>query len=768
MKDHFAKYLSEDRWKIYERGWDPEIQNVRETQFALGNGYVGSRGVLEEIPAGAYPGTYIAGVYDQTGAQVTELINAPNPVDLRIVARGEKLSVVAMDVLEHSRILDMQKGLLWRRTIYSNSKKKRFDYQSLRFFSMDDPHIGAIQIYLTPLDGAINLTIQTAVDCSVTNKGVLTEGKKRHFQITEVSSSKEISYLCTRTLEKGVLIAYASCLRVHNGKRSYRTSNRTVRLRLKKGQTVRLTKIFSIYTSFDIGSDRVKGPTIKSLRKSAKLGFDRLLDEHTKRWADIWKNANVEIKGDPDVERALRFNVYHLLIAGYPNDGRVSIGARSLSGEGYRGHIFWDTEIFILPFFIYTNPSVARNLLLYRYNRLDEARSIASHNGFKGAQFPWESADTGQETTPTWYKDFDGSIIRIHTMEMEHHITCDVAYAASHYYLATRDEDFLLRYGLEMIFEAARFWASRVEYNKRKKIYEIKCVIGPDEFHEEVNNNAFTNAMARWNLLRANELYRYSKVAHPKELNRLAKHIRLEAPEVKEWGYIARRIKLPYSKKRGLIEAFDGYFKKREVTITNFDDNFMPIFPKGLPVGKVGKTRLVKQADVVMLLYLLPDLFSLSQKKRDYFYYERRTLHKSSLSPSMHTIVGLEVGDEERAYRYFIHSLDADLRNVHGNTSDGIHAASLGGTWQAVVNGFAGMRIRKGVLTFNPKLPPHWKELRFMIKWKGLDCSVAVFRKKIELRFSSPRKSDRLKVRVYGTLKELRANKLSSFYKRRG
>lgn len=735
MKDYFAHYLSEDRWQIFEKGWDPDLQNVRETQFSLGNGYVGSRGILEEIPAGAYPGTYIAGIYDRTGAQVTELINAPNPVDLRIVAQGEKLAVSAMDVLEHSRILDLRKGLLWRRTIYSNSKKKRFDYQSLRFFSVDDPHIGTMQIYLTPLDGATNITVQTTIDCSVTNKGVLTEGKKRHFQIAEVSGSKDLSYLCTRTFEKEVSIAYASSLRVRKGRKSYRTSDRMVRLRLKKGQTVGLTRIFSIYTSFDIGSDKVKSPTIKSLRKAAKFGFERLLDDHTKRWAENWKSANIEIKGDPDVERALRFNIYHLLIAAYPNDGRVSIGARSLSGEGYRGHIFWDTEIFILPFFIYTNPRVAKNLLLYRYNRLEEARKIASHNGFKGTQFPWESADTGQETTPTWYKDFDGSIIRIHTMEMEHHITCDIAYAADHYYQATHDEDFLLRYGLEIIFEAARFWASRVEYNKREKIYEVKCVIGPDEFHEEVNNNAFTNAMARWNLLRANELYRKLNVLHPKELKRITKKIELKDSEIKEWYYIARKIKLPYSKKRRVISAFDGYFKKREVTITNFDDNFMPIFPKGLPVGKVGKTRLVKQADMVMLLYLLPDLFSLSQKKRNYFYYERRTLHKSSLSPSMHTIVGLEAGDEERAYRYFIHSLGADLRNVHGNTSDGIHAASLGGTWQAVVNGFAGMRIRRGVLTFDPKLPPHWKELRFTIKWRGRDLSVAVYKRKVALKF---------------------------------
>lgn len=762
MKEFFKKTISKDEWLIEEEGFQQKRQGMRETLFALGNGYVGSRGVLEELPYDSQAGTYIAGVFDNTGAMTAEMVNVPNPIFFRIICGGEKIDPVAMDILEHRRALDMQKGILFRKTIYSNHKKERFNYQSMRFFSMCDKHVGVMRVYFTPLDGPADITVQTMVDTSVTNMGMLTEGRKRHFQVAEVSKLKDMHYLCVETFEKNTLISYASKLIVERNGRRVATPKRVFRFKVKKNEIICFTKIFSVCTSFYINPSELKAVTIKSARKAARLGFDKVLDRHLRVWREKWRSSDVVVDGDPDVEKALKFNIYHMAICGNRKNGKANIGARTLSGEGYRGHVFWDFEIFNLPFFIYTDPETAKHLLLYRYKRLDKARELAGKRGFKGAMFPWESADTGDEVTPGWSKGLDGSVVEIHTMDMEHHITADIAYAVNHYYTATGDDVFMLRYGLELIFETARFWVSRVEYNKKKRRYEIKNVIGPDEFHEGVDNNAYTNIMAKWNLLRAIELYRLFCRRQPEGLRKVAKRLRVTQKELKGWRNIAPRIITHVYKKKNIIEAFDGYFSLKDVPITKLDNNFMPLFPPGVSPRNVQKTQLVKQSDVVMLLYLFSDIFGGTIKKKSYFYYAKRTMHKSSLSPSIHAIVGSEVGDP-KAYQYFLVSLYTDLRSAHGNTSEGIHAASLGGTWQAVINGFGGIDIKQGILSVNPKLPGHWKKLKFSLKWKRYTLLVSIDKERVELYYKSKKKKDKLRLRIYNILKEVPANKRVTF-----
>lgn len=764
MRDYFRNYLSPNEWLIHEEGWDRKNQSVRETQFALGNGVLGSRGVLEEMPYDSYAGTYIANIFDKTAAQVTELANLPNPVNFSVVSDGEKIDMVGMDVLSHERTLDIGKGLLVRKTLYSNSKKQRFLYQSARFFSMRDKGIGVMQIYLTAKDVPANLTVMTRVDTSMTNKGVLTEGRKRHFLVHEVQNLGDANYVSVRTLEKNIFISYASTLEVSIGKKKYRTGELNFPLQLKKGQTVRFTKVFFIKTS---PRDDIKHDAIGGMRKAVRMGFDKLITRNAKAWGEQWEVANISLGGDPDTTKTMRFNIYHLLICS-PNDQVASVGAKTLSGEGYRGHIFWDAEIFIFPFYLYTNPKAARNMLLYRYDRLEAARQIAKKNKYKGVMFPWESADNGLDVTPTWYKNFDGSIIRIYTMQREHHITADIAYAVYHYYKATGDEEFLLDYGLEIIFECARFWASRVEYDKKNKIYEINHVIGPDEFHEDVNNNAYTNALAMHTMDIAVLLYNRYRRKRPKKIKALEKKIGLTEKESKGWIGIISRMKPIVPKKKKIIEQFDGYFKRKDVRITELDKNLMPVFPKKLKLAKIGKTQLVKQSDVVMLMYLLGDLFRPKLKRANYEYYSKRTMHKSSLSPSIYAIMGAEVGYETRPYQYFLISACADLRNVHGNTGDGIHAASCGGTWQALVNGFGGMRIKHSTLSFNPKLPSLWKNFKFKVIWTGCIISVVVYKNRMKLKFTSSNKKNKLRLRVYNSLRELTVNKWHVFSKKEG
>ena len=766
MKDYFAEYRPGDSWLIKEGKWDKKIQPSRESQFALGNGFIGSRGIMEEIPFDARPGTYIAGLYDKTGAQVTELVNLPNPINLKIIVGGEKLGAGTMDILEHERTLDMRHGLLTRHTVYQNSHKKRFDYQSLRFVSMRNKHIIAMQVYITPLDEQATFTVENLLDFSVVNIGFLTEGNKKHFRIEDVSQFETGEYLAVRTLEKDTLVAYGKSLIIEKSGSKRFAKHVTTQIRLRKNQTACITNIFSIFTADNKRVKKIK-PVVKGfLKKSANIGFEGMLEEHIASWDRLWSVSDIKIKGAAQDEKSLRFNIYHLLICGREASGESSIGAKTLSGEGYRGHIFWDAEIFIFPFFLYTRPKVAKNMLLYRYNRLEAARRIAQSRGYNGAMFPWESADTGEETTPAWAKNFDGSLIQIRTHEMEHHITADVAYAVYQYYAVTHDIRFMLKYGFEIIFETARFWASRVEYDPRLKKYEIKHVIGPDEFHEDVDNNAYTNWMACFNLMVASAMHQKMKGLYPKEYRHLSKKIGLKKGEVLEWKRISSGIVFNL-KRNGLIEQFSGYFRKRKIKLKDLKKHPIPPIPKSIKLKDIDKTQLVKQADVVMLLYLLSDRFDTKTKKKNFYYYLKRTVHKSSLSAAVHAAIAAEIGNIRMAYRYFAVAANMDLTLLYGNTDDGIHAASLGVTWQAVVHGFAGIKISSDTLCINPRLPEDWKELSFCLKWRGYNLKIAINHTKVNVQFHSKRK-DILKVKVYNVVRKIEANKVYSFLKNRG
>ncbi len=758
MKAHYSQYLSTKDWLIEEKQWNKGWQQTRESQFTLGNGYICSRGVLEELPYDSYPGTYIAGLYDRVAAQVAELVNLPNPINFKIVTEGEKLDIISSDVLNHYRALDMKKGLLVRRTMFSNNRKHRFDYQSMRFVSMDNKNIAAMRIWLKPLDASANLSIMRSIDTGTTNRGVLTEGRKKHYEITEIQATKNTSYVNVETFGRGVQVGYASTILVSCGGKIQRLSDKSFNLKLRRGQTATFTLIFSLCSH----QHSVKNFTLNSHRAAVKAGFNKLVAQNAQAWRKKWDIAGVDIVGDPVMEKSSRFNIYHLLICEPEKNSHVSVGARSLSGEGYRGHIFWDADIFILPFYLYTSPSAAKSMLLYRYDRLGAAREIARQRGYKGAMFPWESAHTGYDVTPTWFKNLDGSIIKIMTMEREDHITADIAYAVFHYYRVTGDENFLLRYGLEIFLECARFWASRVEYSKRKKKYEIKHVIGPNEFQEDVNNNAYTNYIAKWNMKYGVLLYKMLKKKKPRQVEILADRINLKAAELKDWQQKAELLTNTSFPKGKIIEEFNGYFKKRFVNITELDHNLMPLIPKGFKLSDIGKTQFVKQADVVMMLYLFGDQFDSRTKNLNFHYYNKRTLHKSSLSPSIYAIVGLESGEQDRALHYYVNSANTDLLNIHGNTHEGIHSASAGGTWQALINGFAGVRIKRNVLSIDPHMPPRWRRMSFKIVWQGNPLAVTVSHKNIKLRYRSARQQT-IKLRVFGRQVILEANKTQSF-----
>lgn len=748
---------------IREGSWDPGLQKVRETQFAQGNGRFCCRGVLEEIPYDSTPGTFIAGLYDRTGAQITEIVNCPNPINLRIDAYGEKLGLISMDHLHHERVLDLRHGVLSRQTVFRTTHKKCILYQSRRFVSMHNRRLGVMEVRVTPLDAAMTLNVQTTIDTSVSNKGVLTEGRKIHFMPHEVGQGDNISYLCVRTLESGTFVAYATSLEICRGERCKTVSERALRLRVHKGETITFRKFFTIHTSRSAKPHQLKRETIGDLRRARRRGLKRLFEDHAKAWDRLWGEANVEIEGDHAADQALCFNIYHLIIAGNAEDD-VSIGARTLSGEAYRGHIFWDAELFVTPFFMYAFPETARAQLMYRCRRLDAARAIAASKDYRGALFPWESADTGEECTPSWARDFDGTIIRITTLDYEHHIVADIAFAVDHYCRATGDWSFMMRCGLELIFETARFWASRVTLNRKRNRYEIHDAMGPDEFHERVSNSAFTNTMARWNLQAACDRAREALARAPVKTKALMRRLGLTEREIRSWHRIASRIHVPGNARRKLIEQFDGYFRLRDPRITQLDEHFMPVLPASADYRTISKTQLIKQADVVMLLFLFPNRYSAEEKRRNYYYYERRTLHKSSLSPAIHSAVGLEVGDDDKAVHYLAHALSTDLSNIHGNAAEGVHAASAGGTWQAVIMGFAGMRIHPDHISFSPRLPPGWRALKFAVRFMGAKLRVSITHRKTSILVERPAARGRVFASVYGAKKQLKKHAYVDFH----
>jgi len=747
----FPKLSLDKNWIVCENNIDRGKMGFQETIFTLGNGYLGSRGILEEGYKEGYAGTYIAGVYDRDKGQSFELVNVPNPLGVEIYVNGKKLSMDDMEIAEHHRVLDMKRAVLLRHSVFTDAGR-RYEYESTRFLSLADTHTGVMTFSFRSLDSDAHIVVRGTIDGTTRNEIQAVGSPIKHYSVTHTSDcGNGMSYLEAKTNDLGLVIGLASGYDVVTdvGVRSCADGESVVRefsLNTRKGKRYKFNQYISIYTSRDIEHD-IKAACLNEVEAARKYGIPRLLKRHTRAWNRRWQYSDISIEGDSPTQKALRFGIYHLLIAAPPSDIDVSIAAKALSGEWYKGHVFWDTEIYMLPFFIYTQPRVAREFLIYRYRRLKQARDGAQAQGYKGILWPWESASSGKDETPQTWINFDGSVIPVYNPKREHHIASDVVYGVFLYYQVTGDEDFMLRYGVEMILETARFWASRVIYDERLERYEIRKVIGPNEFQECVNNNSYINVLARWTLRYASELYHRLAKKHPRKLRTTARKIGLKDREVDAWKEIAEKIVL-FIRPDGLIEEFEGYFARKDVTINERDENGMPIWPSEVKLAKAKETQLVKQADVLLLLHLFLDEFSIGVKRINFDYYEKRTTHKSSLSIPSHAILANELGKTERAYKYFIRAANADLDNIYGNTELGIHAAALGGAWQIAINGFAGARVKDNVLSITPVFPEHWQSMRFRIWFKGTLIEFSLSKDEMEAFTVKSRKG--VNVELYG------------------
>jgi kojibiose phosphorylase len=765
----FLFELSPEEWLLRKKGFRKGAKAIRinETLLTLGNGYLNLRGSLEELPPGHCGGMYLAGVYDKSEADVEELVKCPMWTDVSVWHDGEKFCLSCCQALEHQQVLDMRKGILHRRTTFKNQQGKILTLETSRLVFMHDPHRGYMRVKITPRNFSGQIRVLSGLNGHVYNRGFFPREQYKHLQLEKIERGRNFMYLEMKTREQGIRIAVAASWKmVSEPGRVLRWEPRIygekftseITIDASRAHTYAFEKLAVVMTSRDVPEER-SGDMIRNaicnLRSFVRAGAAAEIQRHLDAWSALWQQADVRIEGDEAAQQALRYNIYQLLINGPAKPGPV--GAKFLSSEGYMGHVFWDTEIFILPFYIHNFPAMARNVLMYRWDTLPGAIRNAEKSGCEGARFAWESATTGEDVTPRFASKLEKVIRFIYTGVEEEHIVSDVIYGVERYFRVTGDEQFLLQYGLEMVFLTARYWASRVI--RRGERYEIHKVIGPDEFHEHINNNAYTNWMVKWHLRLAAMLCKHVAKTSPEVWQALVRKLSLGDEEPARWLDISRRLKFTQEAGSGLIEQFDGYFALKDYVIDHHDRSGHPVLPLGVNYRNIGRTRLVKQADVLLMMLLFPHSFSFEEKKVNYEFYEPRTAHKSSLSHCTHAMMGLAVSERANAYRYFMKTALFDLENLHNNTELGIHAASVGGSWQTVIHGFAGLTLKSDRIVLNPWLPKKWERLSFRVRWRERTVHLDITHREVEIRIEAATGLT-LPCTLYGKTSKIRSNEV--------
>ena len=748
-------------WNIDEKTFDPKKLHSHETVYTIGNGYFGTRGTFEEDYPRANPGTLLWGVFDKISVGKEELANVPDWLIIKLFVNGERFRLDRGKILDYQRTLDMEHGILRRTVRWESPAGVRIRVTSERFASLADEHVGAIRYSVTaeeqPTTGEnIDVFLWAAFNMAVGNYDLM------HWEPVEQGRDDELVWLHTQTRHSYVQLVQTMSFTTQawNFNKELIRSDIAPSIRLygslAAGETVTAEKIVVMYTSRDV-VDPLKSAlahhheimdisaaesvpdkqyelliegTIQARPCKYVDAFETLLVEHKKAWERYWEISDILIEGDDKAQQATRYNIYQLRISASSHDSRYSIAAKGLTGFGYRGHVFHDTEIFMLPYFIYVHPDIARNLLMYRYRLLPGARAKAKQNGYEGAQYPWESTLDGGETTPdAIIHPESGELIPVLNGRLELHITASIAHAVWQYWQIAGDDEFMQKYGAEILLSTAEFWGSRVEWHPEREDYEITDVIGPDEWHEHVNNNAFTNYMARWNIQIALDALQWLQSADPNKAQELTRQLDLNEKRLAYWRDVIARIRIPQDKQTGLIEQFDGFFQLEPLDQEKYKGRTTS-YQGLLGVEQVKRYRIVKQADVLMLLTVLDQQFDLKTKKVNWDYYFPITDHDygSSLTPALHVILACELGLIETAYNMFMKGALVDLEDLRGNTDEGIHDACCGAVWQAAVLGFAGLCPTDDGFSTAPSWADDWASLDFNCYHKGKRVSIDLHR----------------------------------------
>jgi maltose phosphorylase len=738
------EYIKHHEWQIIEEGFDPHYNEISESIFSIGNGRMGQRANFEEEYSGkTLRGSYVAGVYYPDKTRVgwwkngypeyfAKVLNAPNWIGIHITIDNKKLDLAKCKVENFRRVLDMKVGLLERSFVATLEDGKKVEVESKRFCSMAHGEIGAIRYSIKALNFTAKATLALYVDGDVVNKDsnydekfweeVHKEAKEGEAIVT--TQTKKTFYHVTTGIRYALEVdgAKAPVERVNIEQREKFAGN-IVQLELKEGKTLVIYKYGAILSSENHPKDKLVENCKKVLDIAVEKGFDKLFEEHQKVWAHKWEECDITIEGDVAAQQGIRFNIFQLTQTYTGEDERLNIGPKGFTGEKYGGSTYWDTEAYCLPFYLGTaEQKVARNLLVYRYKHLQKAIENAGKLGFTdgAALYPMVTMN-GEECHNEWEITFE-----------EIHRNGAIAYAIWDYVNYTGDEEYLQEYGLEVLIGISRFWSQRITWSTDRNKYVMLGVTGPNEYENNVNNNWYTNTIATWTLEYTLKALDYVKKNFSAKYRELSSSIKFDdAKETSRWKEIIDKMYYPVDERRNLFLQQDGFLDKEILTVKDLRPEDRPLNQKW-SWDRILRSCFIKQADVLQGLYFFEDRYDNETIRKNFDFYEPMTVHESSLSPCVHVILASKLGYKQRAYELYLRTARLDLDDYNNDTEDGLHITSMAGTWMSVVKGFGGMRVKNGVLHFNPFMPDQWESYSFRLEFRGRVIKARISKTKTE------------------------------------
>lgn len=754
------KHYKVDEWCVIEEGFNPQRQEDAESIFSLGNGHMGQRANFEEKYSGkSLQGTYIAGIYYPDKTRVgwwkngypeyfAKVANAPNWIGIYVKADGEELDLHTCKTNGFLRTLNMQHGYLERSFVATLKSGKQLKINARRFLSMAEDEIGAIRYSVTALNFTGTLEFIPFLDGNIMNRDANYDEK--FWDVIDHGISNNVAYLHARTRKSAFDVCYTmACDLAKNGhplKETFTEINRagftgfSIATRVNSNDEVTLFKYVSVLDSLNYKIDALLTRGSAVVKKAASKGYDQLLKSHMNWWEENWQHSDIVIKGDPAAQQGIRFNIFHLNQTYTGKDERLNIGPKGFTGEKYGGSTYWDTEAFLIPFYMSTEPShVARNLLIYRYKHLSKAIENAKKLGYNAgaALYPMVTMN-GEECHNEWEITFE-----------EIHRNGAIAYAIYNYVKYTGESEYLAEYGLEVLIALSRFWRQRVNWSDVKGKYVILGVTGPNEYENNVNNNWYTNKMAVWTLKFTIESIDFVMNEFPLEYQHIVKKTKLHyEAEIAAWKDIIGNMYFPMLDERGIFLQQEGFMDKEQRMASELPPSQRPI-NQHWSWDRILRSVFIKQADVLQGIFCFEHEYTTETIKRNFEFYESRTVHESSLSPCIHSILANRIGETEKAYDLYLRTSRLDLDDYNNEVAEGLHITSMGGTWMSIVIGFGGLRVIKGKLTFAPNLPDKWKELSFNIHFRGRVIHVSISGKETLVKLL---RGDTLQVEVNGKL----------------
>jgi maltose phosphorylase len=738
------KYYKEDEWNIIEDGFDPAMHESSESIFSIGNGKMGQRAMFEEYYSGkSLEGTYVAGVYYPDKTRVgwwkngypeyfAKVLNSPNWLGVDIVIGTERLDLNTCKVRNFERRLDMQHAILCRRFIAIFPSGKEIEVKAERFVSRVDDEIGAIRYQVKALNFADTITCTTNINANVKNKD--SNYDEVFWDSIEETIKGERALLGVRTKKLGfeVYEGFTTTYKKNNeviklvpsSIKSEKFISFSVATGIGENDVFELQKYVSIVSSMNYSDAQLKGACDRNLDMALAKGYDQLRNEHAIAWEQLWEQCDVQIEGDVAAQQAIRFNILQLNQTYTGKDHRLNIGPKGFTGEKYGGSTYWDTEAYCIPFYLGTNhQKVARQLLQYRYNHLPKAIENAAKLGFTNgaALYPMVTMN-GEECHNEWEITFE-----------EIHRNGAIAYAIYNYINYTNDNSYLWEGGTEVLIGIARFWAQRIHWSENKKQYVMHGVTGPNEYENNVNNNWYTNYIACWCMQYAVEAIAEVKEHYEKAYESILIKTKFnQTEELAKWKHICENMFYPASDELGIYLQQEGYLDKEQILAKDLDPKERPINQRW-SWDRILRSCFIKQADVLQGLYFFEDRFDLDTLRRNFDFYEPRTVHESSLSPCVHSILAAKLGYEDKAYEMYLRTSRLDLDDYNHEVHEGLHITSMAGTWMSVVQGFGGMRVNDGRLHFEPMIPQQWKSFSFTIRFRGRVVKVMIGKQTMQI-----------------------------------